>query len=257
MTDEKKEPIQLNQSHTLKSDRDWERALNAIHKLLLFKWYYAGIVSNTFGGMLNSADKNKYNTDRIKGDVSADFKSFFTNHIGHMRALATMIRDNEEEKGAKDVWYLSKDWADFPKGTCVIEMHQKYVGITGKGRREAYCFLDGSCKQEHQVNAMYVVNKVLTNYTYTEQVNAPTFLVDPSGKDAKKPNRKTELGHNLAIKLKKDFKLHAPHLSMTDKATLDQYFKYLETKNQLTGSLKELREKVDFYFGSVKDKDKK
>ena len=88
-------------------------------------------------------------------------------------------------------------------------------------------------------------------------MNAPTFLVDPSGKDAKKPNRKNELGHNLAIKLKKDFMLRAPSLTMTEKATLDQYFKYLESKNQLTGSLKELRGKVNHYFGATKEKEKK
>ena len=249
MAEEEKESP-LTQSHKLPKGRDWESALHAVHKLLLYKWYYAGIVSNTFGGMLNSADKNKYNIEKIKGEISPDFRNFFSNHIGHMRALANMIQDNEEKKGQKDVWYFSNDWADFPKGTCIIGINQNYRGVTGIGRREAYIFLDGSCKQEHQIATMYAVNKILTNNTYTEQVNAKTYLVDPSGKDAKRPNKKIEEAHNLVIKLKKDFVGNIGSLNMTEKASLDKYFKYLGTKNQMTGSLKELKVKIDHYFGS-------
>lgn len=235
------------QCHELSTERNWEQTLDVLNKAMMPWWFYVGIVSNTEGKLLNAPVAGKYFFSRGKPGVPAELKYYFQNQTS-LKELARRLHEESDEQGPKDVWYISGGWKDFPRGTCLINITQEYKPMLGRsGVREAFVILDGASKREHQGKAMYLVNKVLTNVTYAQQLHAEQ-KDEAAGKKAPQAKAQAHTGQQLVHFLKHDFKSYIPRMSMEEKAVFDHYLKDLASKNQLTDSLKQLQRQVNEYF---------
>ncbi|MDH5560720.1 MAG: hypothetical protein OEY59_07680 [Deltaproteobacteria bacterium] len=158
-------------NHDLPVNRDWDKALDAIHYLLLKKWYYISIASNTKKGFFGSNVKKEVFIKRKRKNLPDELKSILKMKLSTFEDLKGKIRHKQIQSGGnKDIWHFQDNWKEFPKGTKVIEIHQKLLKnlITNDQKlRKAYVVLDGKCNVSEQNTAMMLINRVLESKSYT------------------------------------------------------------------------------------------
>jgi len=170
--------------HVLSGGRDWDEALNAIHILLLRKWYYIGLPCNTLkGGKI--ADKG-LNFARKRANLAEEAQKLIKMTIVNFNALRKKIRLKQVQGGQdRDVWHLTGSWKDFPEGAKLIELKQnKLTDLLGISEpRMGYVVLDGKAGAAEADNAMKLVHKVLVDKAYAAKV----LTAAKSGNNGEKP----------------------------------------------------------------------
>lgn len=239
-------------NHDLALTRNWDDALDALHHLLMNKWYYVGIATNTKAG--GSLIESGVNFSRKRTDYEGQFKELLGLSRNRFGELAEKIEKTKWEGGGKaDIWHLKQATRGLPKGSAVIELNQKSLGsvLTGSSKgRGAFVILDGKAAISDQNNAMMLIKKVFTDKAYTKKA----LLAAKNAKKAKKapPQRSQKLDirgarqpGSLVLMLRGDFNNVAPTVSPAEKALLLDYFDQLEARGEANAGHKELRAKVE------------
>lgn len=215
--------------HSLSGGRDWDDALNAIHILLLRKWYYVGLPCNTLkGGKI--ADKG-LNFARKRANLPEDAQKLIRMTITNFNALRKKIRLKQVQGGQdRDVWHLTGSWKDFPEGAKLIEIKQsKLTDLLGIGEpRMAYIVLDGKAGAAEADNAMKLVHKVLVDKAYTAKVLAAAKQGGPEKPVTKALDLKGARKPGGLVMAMRDEPTVAATLTLAEVAILLDYFKKLK-----------------------------
>ncbi|MDT8445401.1 MAG: hypothetical protein RRB13_00725 [bacterium] len=241
-------------SHELPITRNWDDALDALHHLLMKKWYYVGIASNTKKGKPGTRLEASVEFSRKRADYSDSFKALLGLSRNHFAELQAKIDKAKWEGGGKaDVWHLKNATSQLPKGAAVIELGQKSLGsLLGGGEmaRTAWLILDAKCSVSDQNNCMMLLKKVLGDKGYTKTALS---AAKTESKQKKAPAQRTKAldlrgarqPGSLVLMLKGDFAQVVPTISPAEKALLLDYFDQLEARGESNAGHKELRERIE------------
>ena len=239
--------------HALGVTRNWDNALDALHHLLLKKWYYLGIASNTKKGASGNLLTDSLDFSRKRSDTEGKaILGLGRNSFSELMALV-----NQQKWGAggeADVWHLKSGWKELPSGTCLIELNQNFLfsALTGskENKRTAFVVLDGKAAVQDQTNSLLLVKKVFTDKGYTQEqlkearsskANEPK-LVQAA---AKKPGRQPG---GLVMALQEDFEGVVKTLTLGERNSLETYFNQLEARKEANANHRQLQEKVSSYW---------
>ncbi|MDX2471717.1 MAG: hypothetical protein QNL04_14195 [SAR324 cluster bacterium] len=231
-------------SHQLSMNRDWNEAMNALHYILLRKWYYIGIVTNT-KMKSNKLLKHGVEFSRRRTKVDVGLNSILDLRENSYLGLKKKIRDHRQKTGKNnDIWHFSSNWKELPAGTCLVELHQSLLRtlLGKKDVRNAFVVFDGKASVKDQNSAMMIINKVLTEKEFTEK------LLEKAKNDQSEPCltkqvhiRQPEL---LIRFLQENFIMVISSVIPEEKILLDKYFDHLKLSGQQTGELDTLQKKV-------------
>ncbi len=159
-------------NHALPMTRNWDDTLDTIHYLLLKKWYYVAIATNTKrGGKLL---KNGLGLERKRKSLPEEMQTILKLKISSFEGLKKKIRQKQLKSGEdRDVWHFSSQWKEFPEGTKVIELTQANLSgmVKSKGATKiCYIVLDGKATTVDVNTCMFIVHKVFSDKAYAAKV---------------------------------------------------------------------------------------
>lgn len=162
-------------SHELSMRRDWEEALDALHFMLLRKWYYVGIATNTKRGIFNKVLKQGIAFERKRTQIPEEMKSVLNISMGQFDKLKEKIEQKRRTKRGedKDVWHFTTQWKEFPEGTKIVELYQKMASSMLKAKptyKRGFIVLDGKCNTSDQNTVMLLMKKIFENKDYTKKI---------------------------------------------------------------------------------------
>ncbi|OGG97196.1 MAG: hypothetical protein A2527_10290 [Candidatus Lambdaproteobacteria bacterium RIFOXYD2_FULL_50_16] len=238
--------------HQLEPSRDWEKTLDALHFLLVQKWYYVAIASNTWGGFLNNPQK-KVNLKRKKMDVPEELSALLKIKLASFKELAKKIDHQTSYDGAKDIWHFKSGWKEFPQGTGLIEIHQQTSWSRLSNEpifRRAFIVIDSKSSPEDQFKIMLLVNKMFKNKAYADQTYRrigkekinEARIARPSGIYQGRPTSE------LVIKLKDNFGINVRGITKEERVALGFYFERLRKLSEFDETLKEVETRLLRHF---------
>lgn len=240
--------------HELDSSRDWEQTLDVLHNLLVQKVYYIAIATNTKGGLFNPVMKKGINIKRIKKEIPEELQLVLKMRMDTFGELDQRIMQKSLSGGNKDIWHFRSQWKEFPKGTSIIEVHQRPLWNILSSEtifRKAFIVLDGQAEVEAQNQAMFIVSKVLHNKEFCDKrFKELGKKVVKEGKIKKRP-RTIYTGRPpgaIILLLKETFGIHVRTVSIEERVALGYYFEKLRLTGELDESHKELLTKLKRYF---------
>lgn len=240
--------------HELDSSRDWEETLDALHYLLVQKWYYVAIASNTKGGPFTLIQKKKINLKRTKKDIPEELEIVLKMRMATFGELDGRIKAKVMVGGNKDIWHFKSRWKEFPQGTSVIEVHQRPLWnllSNDPVYRKAFIIIDGQAKVEHQNQAMFIISKVLHNKEHCEKTLKKAEKEPVKEAKSKKRPRTIYTGRptgELILLLKESFGIHVRTLSVEERVALGYYLENLHRTGQDDDSHQELHDKLKKHY---------
>ena len=222
-------------SHQLAINRDWCDAMNALHYILLRKWYYIGIVTTTKRNS-NKLLQKGVEFSRRRESLDVGLRSILNLGENSYRDIKEKIRQQRIKSGQnRDIWHFSSDWKEMPKGTALIEVHQSlYRTLLGsKDVRNGFVVLDGRASMTDQNSAMQIINKIFSEKDFTARIlekakkdkDQPNLVKAENSRNARKPG-------TLILKLKEDFAKVMPSITAVEKTLMDKYFDHLKLTEQ-------------------------
>ncbi|MCP4296132.1 MAG: hypothetical protein GY786_11035 [Proteobacteria bacterium] len=255
-------------SHELPVMRDWGKTLDAIHLHMLDRWYYVATATNSRkSGGLNKILKNDVNLDRQKQEIPTDLKTILTMRLTSFNDLNTKIKGRILGSGGsnKDVWMFRTKWAEFPKGTMVIELYQRFLRNSVAARslfRRAFVILDGKCSSGESNDTMLRIRKIFNDKAFAKKVvldgpeiernldTSPSlFREEPeiAIKEVKvrDQGKKGRLPGGLVVELLDDFSKNARSLTAEEMMNLYHYLENLKNRGETAWWHEELVDKLD------------
>ena len=221
-------------SHQLSLSRNWNEGLNALHYILLKKWYYIGIITNTRRNS-NKLLSQGVEFSRRREKVDVGLRSILDLKENSYLELKNKIRTQRLKSGKNnDVWHFGSTWKELPAGTNIIELHQSLIRtlLGKKGVRNAFIVLDGKATVGDQNAAMMIINKILTEKEFTER------LLEKAKEDSEEPTltqSPTEVVRNpvtLFKDLMDNFVMVGSSVSVAEKKLLDIYIDELQREGE-------------------------
>lgn len=243
--------------HDVPSNMDWEETLDMIHFVLLNKWFYVSLASNTKKGLFGPKilPKNRINIQRKKKEVPEELESLLKLKGSSFNKLSKKIEHQQKMGGNKDIWHFKGKWEEFPNGTSIIEIRQQPTLNKLSNHpiyRKAFIILDGQSDVEQQHNAMRLINKILTHKEYAKKLRAKVKTEKPKENAVtKRPSAGVYQGRpvtDLALKLQEAFGVTVRTLSIDEEAALRLYFNKLEERGELSDSMRVVRTKFNDYY---------
>ncbi|MDT8446073.1 MAG: hypothetical protein RRB13_04160 [bacterium] len=235
-------------THELPITRNWNEAMNALHYLLLRKWYYVGLVTNTQRDS-NKLLKKGVEFSRRRENLDVGLRSILDMKENSYLVLKEKIRHQRIKMGQnRDVWLLGSSWKELPKGTAVIELHQSLLRtlLGKKDVRNAFVILDGKASMTDQNTVMVLVGKIFAEREFALKI------LEKAKKDSKQPalikamvQRETRQPGPLLVKLRDNFDEVMPTLNEAEKKLLDSYFDRLKVSGQHTADHDKLQKSVE------------
>lgn len=232
-------------SHQISMSRDWNEAMNALHYILLRKWYYVGIITNT---KMNSNKMLKHGVEfsRRRKKVDVGLRSILDLKENSYLGLKKKIRDQRKKTGKNnDIWHFGSNWKELPAGTCLVELHQSLLRtlLGKKDVRNAFVIFDGKASVKDQNAAMMIINKVLNEKEFTDK------LLEKAKKDQEEPDL-TKTAHTrnpdvVLAGLQENFLMLMPSVTAEEKKLLDLYFDRLKITGNQTPDLDKLQRKIE------------
>ena len=232
-------------SHQLSLSRDWNEAMNALHYILLRKWYYIGIVTNT-KRQSNKLLKQGVEFSRRRTKVDVGLSSILDLKENSYLGLKKKIRDQRKKTGKNnDIWHFSSEWKELPAGTCLVELHQSLLRtlLGKKDVRNAFVVFDGKASISDQNSAMMIIHKILSEREFTDKLleKAKLDREEPTLTKAANP-RKPE--HLVEI-LQDNFLMLFSSVIPEEKILLDKHFDKLRLAGDQSPELDSLQKKLE------------
>ncbi|MDT8447479.1 MAG: hypothetical protein RRB13_11360 [bacterium] len=240
--------------HELESSRDWETTLDALHYLLVQKWYYVAIASNTKGGAFTLIQKKKIDIHRGRKDIPEELEIILKMRMATFGELDGRIKQKMMVGGNKDIWHFKTQWKELPKGTSVIQIYQRPLWnllSSDPVYRKAFIIIDGQAEVEHQNQAMFIISKVLHNKEHCEKILKKAEKEPVKEAKPMKRRRTIYTGRptgELILLLKESFGIHVRTLSVEERVALGYYFDKLHRTGEEDESHKDLQEHLKKYY---------
>lgn len=235
-------------THQLPMTRNWTQAMNALHYLLLRKWYYVGIVTNT-KRKSNKLLKKGVEFSRRRENLDTGLRSILNLKENSYADLKTKIRQQRVKMGQnRDVWHFGSNWKELPKGTAIIELHQSLLRtlLGHSDVRNAFVILDGKASIADQNRVMSLIAKVFQEKEFMERA------LEKAKHDSKQPilkraavQREARQPGPLMVQLREDFSQVMPSVNASEKALLDDYFERLKKSGQATAAHEKLQKSIE------------
>jgi len=254
-------------NHELPLRRDWETALDAIHFMLLRKWYYVGIATNTKKGVFGSVVKKGMIIERKRKNLPEELKIILKMKISTFDDLKSKIRQKQiSDGGNKDVWHFKTKWKEFPKGSKIIQLHQQLLKsfITGSNNyRKAFIVMDGKCSPTDQNVTMMIIKRIFENKKYTHKIiKEISHLKEEDSLKKEGPSKvepklrqstgkidlvKTRLPGSLVVELR-DNKAAIKTLKPKERELLLDYLAKLKTKGEFSSIHESIENQIRTHF---------
>ena len=243
-------------NHVLPMNRSWDEALDAIHYLLLKKWYYVAVATNTKRG--GKVIKNHLGLERKRRALPEGMESILKLKMNSFQGLKKKIREKQLKNGEdRDVWHFSSQWAEFPEGTKVIELTQTQLSkvITGdSGGKTAYVIIDGKANTIDINTSMMIINKIYKNKEYTAKILGEVKKMKNSAKAEPTLTRHIDTSNarqpGTVLILLRDHPHQVNNVSPGERQLMDGYFETLKGRGQYTEMHKQIDQLLRLHFGN-------